>query len=297
MSKAAASIRSNDVLIILGQYGRENQAVAYKRIAAAMKPLKRFFIGKRTTDIDIPLCRQYTAYRMGEGVSMSTVARELSTLRAACNHALRWKRIDATEMATFEIPADLPKREVWLFKDELRRLIDFCDLNQPLRQDLQNFIKIAYGTASRRRAVETLEWSQVDFNRKTISLDKRGARKTNKRRPVVPMGDLYPLLKAMYDRRTNDWVLGSDRDLLEDFTKLCASVDLLEVKERDGRPAGRITPHILRHSRATHLLEDGVSIYAVSKLLGDNPTTVQKTYGHICMSSLEDELNKSKGIL
>ena len=292
MSKAAASIRSNDVLIILGQYGRENQAVAYKRIAAAMKPLKRFFIGKRTTDIDIPLCRQYTAYRMGEGVTMSTVARELSTLRAACNHALRWKRIDATEMATFEIPADLPKRDIWLFKDELATLINLADdLN------LRNFIKICYGTASRRRAVETLEWYQVDFNRRTISLDKRGAKKTNKRRPTVPMGDLHDMLKEMYDRRTNDFVLGSDEDRLAAFTKLCASVDLLEVKERDGRPAGRITPHILRHSRATHLLEDGVSIYAVSKLLGDNPTTVQKTYGHISMGSLEDELNKSKGVL
>ena len=289
-TKTKASIRSNDVLIILGQYGRENTAVAGARIRAALKPLKRFFIGKRTTDIDIPLCRQYTAYRMGEGVTMSTVARELTTLRAACNHALKWKRIDATEKPTFEIPADLPRREVWLFKDELRTLIAH---SSPV---MAQFIKIAYGTASRRRAVETLEWSQCDFKRRTISLDKRGARKTNKRRPTVPMGDLYPLLTDMYDRRTNEWVLGSDADRLAEFTKLCASVGLLEVTERDGRPAGRITPHILRHSRATHLLEDGVSIYAVSKLLGDNPTTVQKTYGHICMSSLEDELAKSPGL-
>jgi integrase len=287
MPKAAASIRSNDVLIILGQYGRENQAVAHQRIKAALKPLKRFFIGKRTINIDIPLCRQYTAYRMGEGVTMSTVARELTTLRAACNHALKWKRINSDEKPTFEIPADLPRREVWLFKDELRTLITHGS------PDLKNFIKIAYGTASRRRAVETLEWCQCDFNRRTINLDKKGAKKTNKRRPTVPMGDLYPLLKDLYDRRTNEWVLGSDHDRLAEFTKLCASVDLLNVIERDGRPSGRITPHILRHSRATHLLEDGVSIYAVSKLLGDNPTTVQKTYGHICMSSLEDELAKS----
>ena len=132
---------------------------------------------------------------------------------------------------------------------------------------------------------------------RTISLDKRGARKTNKRRPTVPMGTLYPMLKDMYDKRKNEWVLGSDDDLLTAFTKLCDDEELLEVAERDGRPAGRITPHILRHSRATHLLEDGVSIYAVSKLLGDNPTTVQKTYGHISMGSLDDELSKSTGVI
>ena len=287
MLKAKTATRSNDVLTILDQYSRENKAVDYRRIRAAVKALKPFFTGKATTGIDIPLCRQYTAHRMGQNVTMSTVARELTTLRAACNHALRWKRIMPDERATFEIPADLPKREVWLFKDELRSLIDAAD------GVMEHFVKIAYGTGSRRRAVETLEWYQVDFNRRTISLDKRGARKTNKRRPVVPMGDLYPVLKDLHDRRTNEWVLGSDRDLLPEFTKLCEACDLLNVIERDGRPAGRITPHILRHSRATHLLEDGVSIYAVSKLLGDNPTTVQRTYGHISMGSLEDELAKS----
>lgn len=290
-TKAKTPARSNDVIAILDAYSRENQAVAFQRIRAALKPLRRFFTGRLVYEIDIPLCRQYTAYRMDEGVTMSTVARELTTLRAACNHALRWKRISELHKPAFEIPSDLPKREVWLFKDELKILIDAADAR------MQEFIKILYGTASRRRAVETLEWYQCDFNRRTINLDKRGARKTNKRRPTVPMGDLFEMLQKMYRSRSNDWVLGSDDDRLAAFTKLCASVDLLEVKERDGRPAGRITPHILRHSRATHLLEDGVSIYAVSKLLGDNPTTVQKTYGHICMSSLDDELAKSKGVL
>lgn len=287
MPKTATATRSNDVIEILDAYSRENKAVDWKRTRAAVKALKTFFAGRLVYEIDIPLCRQYVAFRMGKGVTMSTVARELTTLRAACNHALRWKRISELHKPTFEIPSDLPKREVWLFKDELRTLLGAAD---PL---MHQFIRILYGTASRRRAVESLEWYQVDFNRRTINLDKRGAVKTNKRRPTVPMGDLYDMLKEMYDRRKNEWVLGSDDDLLDAFTKLCESVDLLEVKERDGRPAGRITPHILRHSRATHLLEDGVSIYAVSKLLGDNPTTVQKTYGHICMSSLDDELSKS----
>jgi hypothetical protein len=41
------------------------------------------------------------------------------------------------------------------------------------------------------------------------------------------------------------------------------------------------------------MLEDGVSIYAVARLLGDNPTTVQRVYGHISMGSLEDEIAKS----
>ncbi len=182
---------------------------------------------------------------------------------------------------------DLPRREVWLFKDELRIVIAAAD---PVMRD---FILLAYGTASRRAAVEKMEWTQVNFARKTINLAKTGERKTCKRRPTVPMVDLQVLLQSRFEKRTNQWVLGSNRDLFYDFQKTLKKAGLEEVEERDGRPAGKITPHVLRHSRATHLLEDGASIFAVAKLLGDTVTTVQRVYGHICMSSLDDEISKS----
>lgn len=277
--------RTNDVILILDQYQREHEIVAWQRRKYAIAALSGFWMGKSVTNIDIPSCRQYKAFRMDAGVTLSTVARELTVLRAACHHAARWGRID--KVPTFEVPTDLPKREIWLFKDELRTLIDAAD---PV---LEKFIRLAYGTGSRRAAIERLEWNQVNFTRKTINLAKQGEQKTCKRRPTVPMGDLTDYLEQWQKERQNNWVLGSDRDLLYDFQKVCIVANLLHVKERDGRPAGKITPHVLRHSRATHLLEDGASIFSVAKLLGDTPMTVQRVYGHICMSSLEDELNKS----
>jgi integrase len=283
--QAKTAARTDDVIDLLDQYQREHDVVAWQRLKYAIQALSGFWTGKRVSAIDIPACRLYTAHRMDNGVALSTIARELTVLRAACNHAVRWGRID--KVPVFEVPTDLPKREIWLFKYELRTLISAAS------PTMQHFIKLAYGTGSRRAAIETLTWSQVSFNRKTINLAKTGERQTCKRRPTVPMGDLHDLLKTLYDSRSNEWVLGSDRDLLYDFQKLCKSVDLLHVKQRDGRPAGKITPHVLRHSRATHLLEDGATVFAVAKLLGDTPTTVQRVYGHICMSSLEDEIAKS----
>lgn len=281
--------RSNDVVTILRQYETEHKVVAWKRVKYAIQALEGFWVGKGVTSIDIPSCRLYVAHRMGVGKAMSTIARELTVLRAACHHAKRWGRL--SEVPTFEIPTDLPRREAWLFKDELKALI------REAEEPLYSFIHLAYGTGSRRRAIETLEWSQINFARRTISLAKEGEKKTCKKRPTVPMGELYDYLQAIYPHRANQWVLGSNRDLLYDFQKVCEKAGLTTVEERDGRPAGKVTPHVLRHSRATHLLEDGASIYAVAKLLGDSPTTVQKVYGHICMGALEDELNKSKGVL
>ncbi len=282
---ASARSRSDDVITILEQYQREHDVVAWQRVKYAIAALRGFWTGKRICDVDIPSCRLYTAFRMDAGVALSTIARELTVLRAACHHAHRWGRIQAVPV--FEIPTDLPRREMWLFKDELRILIEAAD---PLMKD---FIRLTYGTASRRAAIEKMEWLQVNFGRKTINLAKAGEKKTCKRRPTVPMGDLHSILIRRHAAKMNEWVLGSDRDLFYDFQKTCEKAGMLTVEERDGRPAGKITPHVLRHSRATHLLEDGASIFAVAKLLGDTVTTVQRVYGHICMSSLDDEISKS----
>lgn len=277
--------RTDDVLTILDQYQREHDVVAWQRLKYAIQALSGFWIGKTVGEIDIPSCRQYTAHRMDAGVALSTIARELTCLRAACNHAHRWKRIEAVPV--FEVPSDLPRREIWLFKDELRALINVAD------PTMQHFIRLTYGTGSRKAAIESLTWSQVNFGRKTISLAKMGERKTCKRRPTVPMGDLHDLLKSLFESRTNEWVLSSDRDLSYDFDKTCRKAGILTVEQRDGRPAGKITPHVLRHSRATHMLEDGVTVFAVANLLGDTVTTIQRVYGHVCMSSLEGEMMKS----
>lgn len=277
--------RTDDVVTLLSQYQVEHEVVAWKRLKYAIQALTGYWSGKVVSDINIPSCRQYTAFRMDAGVSLSTIARELTCLRAACNHAHRWERLD--RVPSFEIPTDLPKREVWLFKDELKRLIDVAD------PTMKMFIRLCYGTGSRRAAIEQIHWDQLNFQRKTINLAKLGEKSTCKRRPTVPMGDLYDILEQWQKQRQNEWVLGSGRDLLYDFQKTLSNADLLSVPQRDGRPAGKVTPHVLRHSRATHLLEDGASIFAVSKLLGDTPTTVQRVYGHIGMSSLEAELSKS----
>ena len=57
-----------------------------------------------------------------------------------------------------------------------------------------------------------------------------------------------------------------------------------------GRPAGRLTPHVLRHTRATHLLQKGVAPYAVASLLGDTVATVLRVYGHHCPNYLAEAI-------
>lgn len=201
----------------------------------------------------------------------STQRRELNVLRAALGHAVKYRRLAGTALPYIPLPDSAPPKDRWLSESELVRLRDAAKCPR-----VRLFISIAYHTGSRRRAVETLTWGQVNFTQSRISLAKPGERQTKKRRPVVPMGPtLQANLVAAYNVRTNDFVLGSDADLLAQFKQTALAAGLDDV-----------TPHTLRHTRAVHLAQKGVSVYMIAGLLGDTVSTVERNYLHHCPDHL-----------
>lgn len=264
--------------------------VDVRRANAARAHLERHLGDVCISKIDIPLCRSYCeARRLANGPADATLRRELTMVKAAVRHNIAWKRLSRADEPTLEYPGSIIRREVWLFKDELRRLRDARN------GDIRDFIDTLYFTGSRRRAIEVLEWSQVDLEAGIIRLAKPGERKTKKRRPTVP---IVSGLKAMLTRRwiergPEPWVFGSDKSRFNDLINTAKSAGVYALEARDGRPAGHFTPHALRHSRATHLLQDGVDIYTVARLLGDTIRTVESTYGHASAGRTAEALERS----
>lgn len=257
------------------------------RIHNAADQLLNFFGDTPLTEVDIPLCRKYASERRSgrlpdlratrntRGGSDGTIRRELSTLGAAARHALKWRLIPAADMPSIEAPPAAPPRERWLTPEELRRLRDAAE-----SQDVRDYIDLLYYTASRRRAIESLTWFQVDIERRRIQLIPPGQRQTKKRRPIVPM-DLA--LVPLFERRRRETSSENVIDLSSPayrFAKAAKAAGLTDV-----------SPHVLRHTRATHLLQAGKPIYAVAKLLGDTVATVERTYGHHCPDYLNDVLD------
>lgn len=276
----------------LDQYFTEHVAlkvVSKIRQEIAIRHLKAYFGKTMLSDIDVPACRGYVASRKAGAIgghknsgrravgSESTIRRELVVLRAAANHALLWKRITADKMPTFELPRETETDDevMWLTKAELLRLL------RAASGELKNFIAICYWTGSRRGAIESMTLGQIDLKLNRVNLAKPGEQRTKKRRPIVP---LYPRVRP-YIRRQVALAKAAERDTLFTrnvdfywpFRELCESVGLGE----------KGFPHVLRHSRATHMLMDGENIYKVSKLLGDTLKTVENVYGHASVEFLE----------
>lgn len=254
-----------------------------RRQTSAMAHLKAFFGRATLASIDIQKSRDYAAARrngeIGGGKCRAnkvggdaTIRRELAVLMAAAKHALKWRRITPDQLPSIERPSerrhDSVDEDQWFTPTELKLLFDVA------QGDLKHFVRICYYTGARRRSIEKLELTQVDLKAGTLRLAKPGERKTKKRRPTIPVheairADLEVLVGRAKANRS-PWLFGQPKDRYRDFRDLC---------ERCGLN-GKHHPHMLRHSRATHLLQRGVPIYAVARLLGDTVTTIDRVYGH-----------------
>ncbi len=226
------------------------------------KHLVKFFGETPVADVDIPLSRAYANWR---SAAPATVKREIGMLVAAANHSVRWKRLPKDQLPTVEYPT-VPKSEISFFTVE-----EVGELMRAADRRLRSFIVLAYFTGARRNSLETLEISQVKLDRRVIHLHKNGKQETAKRNAIVPLNDACVREIQMLSVLSNSKHLFGNPtpNFYRPFRKLCKRVL--------GR---KCHPHLLRHSRATHLLQAGQDIFKVAGLLGDTVTTVQNTYGH-----------------
>lgn len=282
---AAPRRRGPTVAKVLDDYIRDHiDQVALDPLRAryARKQLNAYFKDSLLRDVDVPACSAYAEARRsanipnkstriatGCGAADGTIRRELLVLGSAARFSLLHRRITPEDMPTILAPSPPPGRKAFLSRNELR------DVFRSASEDLQNFIALCYYTGARRRAIEELTVEQVDLEANRIDLLPPDAtvkeQASNKHRPSIPIAsELRPRLTALIAGRIKADRVLPVRGYYAQFKQHLT---------RNGLKVKRY-PHVLRHTRATHLLQEGVSIYDVAKLLGDTPTTVEKTYGH-----------------
>jgi integrase len=248
---------------------RGPRVVASARIAYAVPPLTDFFEGNVLADITPQTCSRYMEKR---GRAAGTVRRELGVLRAAINHAHRSGRI--TRPVTVELPERPEPRDRWLTRQEAAALLRAARTPQA-RLYLPLFILIGLYTGRRKEAILSLRWSQVNLAAGQIDFDIVGRRKTTKRRGRARISPrLLPhLVRAR--RRGSDlgYVLHIDGrrigDIKKGFQAACERAGLVGV-----------SPHTLRHTAATWLMQRGTALWHAAGFLGMTVETLERVYGH-----------------
>jgi integrase len=144
-----------------------------------------------------------------------------------------------------------------------------------VRLHLPLFILIGLYTGQRKEAILSPRWAQVDFAAGRINFHSAGLRRTNKRRPHIPIATrLLPHLRRARERGTDlGYVIHRDGrrvgDIKKGFAAACRRAGLENV-----------SPHTLRHTAATWLMQAGVPIWQAAGFLGMTPETLERVYGH-----------------
>lgn len=243
------------------------------------RPTLRLLGDMPVETISASLCREYVRIRTQENVdksmgwkttkkiSIGGAKVNLAMLKAAVNFCYLEKQI-ATK-PNFYIPPEQPPREYDLSADEQEAIIEKATYFHTYL-----FILLALATGARVGALLGLKWSKIKHG----VIDLRDPKfRNNKRRGIVPLikdSELEEALNVAYSNRQTDYVIEYKGSNLGSISRSLATAS---------KQAGinfTVTPHILKHTAITHMLNEGVPIEDVSDYTQTSITTISKTYGH-----------------
>lgn len=221
----------------------------------------------------------------GHPVGAGTLRRELNCLIAALNHAVKHRRISPADMPHIDLPSTPPPKDLWLDEVEADQLWQAAE-RLGGRHFL--FVAVALETASRKKAIEQLRWSQVDLGSGVIHFQNDGNTRTNKRRVAVPISQRLcaVLTKARQDANT-EWVLLNPYSIQHAFDRVKAEA----FKSTSNPKFMQVSPHALRHTWATLAARAGVPLFQVAGVLGDTLPTVMRVYAHHSPEHLRGAVN------
>lgn len=228
---------------------------------------------------------RYKSLRVGE-VSPVSVNIELRSLRSAMNVAVRWKLVEANPFSRMQQVRVAETQPAYLTKEDFQKLIDLVK-----EVWLKEVIVFAALTGMRRGEILNLRWDAIDLQRKVIRVESHSDFKTKQgRRRVVPMSDVvHNLLASKWAQSTTDRVFTlRDRPIMDDWVskRFKQYVSLAKLKD------ARLHFHSLRHTFASWLVQDGVSLYEVQKLLGHASISVTQVYSHLRPDQLHETVNR-----
>jgi site-specific recombinase XerD len=238
--------------------------------------------------------RRYAATLSDRRQQAATVARKLAALRALYR-ALREHGMIAHNPAELvpapKRPRNLPRV---LRPDEMAAVLDRIPATTPLELRDRALFEVAYSSGLRAEELVTLDVGSVDFDAEELRVEGKGS-KTR----IVPVGEPAAAALGRYLERARPALAGGDGEtalFLSKSGRRLSTSDVrrrLRVWTRHAAVQGGVSPHTLRHSFATHLLEGGADLRAIQELLGHASISTTQIYTRVESARLKSAYAKS----
>lgn len=230
--------------------------------------------------------KEYLKYLNNKKDINSTISRKISALRGFYKFLQNNNKIENNPFALINLPKKEKKLPRFFFYNELEELFNTPKLNTPLGQRDRLILEMLYATGVRVSELVNIKLKDISSDN-TIKILGKG----NKER-IVRFGDYCSEILKMYLNDGHYKLNGSSEYLFlnNNGQKLTdrGVRYLLDKIISKTTIEKKISPHMIRHSFATHLLNEGCDILTVQELLGHESLTATSIYTHITNDRLKD---------
>ncbi len=251
----------------------------------------------RVESIDITRIREYLAFLFTR-LKRKTIARKLSALRSFFVFLEKRGIVTVNPAAEISSPRLEKTIPVYLSVDEMFRLLEGADRRDPLGLRDLAILETLYSTGLRAGELTSLNFADVSFEERLVRVRGKGGKER-----VVPIGrraaaTLEHYLRAVESlRKKKQWNEKGGGALFVNFrggrlTSRSVRSIVKRYAGRSGAPSD-ISPHSMRHSFATHLMDGGADLRSVQELLGHSSLSTTQRYTHVSLDRLMEVYDKS----
>lgn len=271
------------------------KGLSQNTIEAYSRDLNRaatFLLGRGTQtweSCQAPQLRSYLTWLRGRGLSVRSVVRNLVALRQLYRFLEKEGVVREAPLLSLFLPKASLKLPHVLGADEIRRLLAQPDPTKPVGSRDQAMMELLYATGLRVSELVSLQTHQIDLQGDFLTVRGKGSKVR-----LVPFGKwareslvryLREIRPKLLKGRTSPYLFltRSGKKLTrQGFWKL------IRGRARSAGIEKRVTPHTLRHSFATHLLEGGADLRSVQSMLGHSDISTTQIYTHLSRTHLKE---------
>jgi len=272
-----------------------NTVAAYRRDLSQFQDyLER---GGRGGVISPHSSRDFGAFLLRSGLARASVERKLSCLRSFCKYLSAHSSINYGIPWRILLPRKGQRLPRFIEQKPLNQLIESLPEGEELAARTRLIIELLYGCGLRVSELAAVRIEDIDLQRQILRVTGKG----NKDR-MVPIGQpaqesirVYQALRGRKARERGGEVKAAN--LIVNSWGRPLSVRGLQrtvgqVLEKLPHAPGH-NPHLLRHSFATHLLENGADLRAIQEMLGHSSVSTTQRYTHVCRRQLKEVYRKA----
>ena len=241
-----------------------------------------FDITNKVEEISFQLIRSWIAYLLENGINPRSVNRKISTLKTYFKFLLREGVLQDNPMLKVISPKSKKRLPVFIEEEQIENLLNKVEFEEGFVGERNKLIiEMFYVTGIRLSELINIKITSIDFEKRLVKvLGKR-----NKERLIPLSENILKELENFIEKHHLNYFLFTNLDGNKLYTKLVYRV----VKKYIGviSSVNKKSPHILRHTFATHMLNNGADINAIKELLGHANLSATQVYTHNTIKKLK----------